>query len=79
MIFIVGSFISGPTLPKTLTYHSSLTQGNDLIVIGGDSYTGGYSASIYKLTCISGIFQWEEMEVKLQTARRLFVADLIPN
>ena len=66
-------------MPKTLAGHSSLTQGNDLIVLGGYSSPEGYSASIYKLTCISGNFTWEEMDVKLQTARNLFVADFIPN
>ena len=70
-------FISGPALPKMLLGHSSLTQGNDLIVLGGRSKTGGYSYSIYKLTCISGKFTWEELEMKLQTAREAFVADFI--
>ena len=75
------SFISGPALPKTLRRHSSLTRGNDLIVMGGHSSTGGshYSSLIYKLICISGQFTWEEMDVKLQTARIWFVADFIPN
>ena len=73
------SFISGPTLPKTLVYHSSLTQDNDLIVVGGYSSTGGHSSSIFKLTCNNVQFTWEEMDVKLQTARDLFVADFIPN
>ena len=75
------SFISGPALPKTLGATSSLTQGNDLIVVGGRSETGGshYSASIYKLTCNNGEFTWKELEVKLQTARRYFVADFITN
>ena len=77
------SFISGPPLPKTLLGHSSLSQGNDLIVIGGESYSsaGGYqySDSIYKLTCMSGQFTWEEMDMKLKTARQYFVADFIPN
>ena len=75
------SIISGPALPKTLAGHSSLTLGNDLIVVGGESSTGGvhFSASIYKLTCNDGKFTWEEMDVKLQTARIWFVADFIPN
>ena len=73
------SFISGPALPKTLVGHSSLSQGNDLIVLGGYSSTSGISASIYKLTCSSGQFTWEEMDVKLKTARKVFVADFIPN
>ena len=75
------SFISGPALPKKLSGHSSLTQGNNLIVVGGRSIIGGgdKSSSIYKLTCISGKFSWEELDVKLQTARNVFVADFIPN
>ena len=75
------SFISGPALPKTLARHSSLSLGNDLIVVGGYSSSDGYhySSSIYKLTCMSGQFTWEEMDMKLQTARDQFVADFIPN
>ena len=76
------SFISGPALPKALNGHLSLSLGNNLIVMGGYSgsiSTAGYSASIYKLTCISGKFTWKELEVKLQTARSDFVADFIPN
>ena len=76
------SFVSGPALPKTLAGHSSLTQGNDLIVVGGSTstgYTGDYSASIFKLSCISKKFSWEELDVKLQTEREYFVADFIPN
>ena len=73
------SFISGPGLPRNLSDHSSLTHGNDLIVIGGYSYAGGNSDSIYKLTCKNGQFTWEELDVKLQTAREDFVADFIPN
>jgi len=73
------SFISGPALPKSLYGHSSLSQGKDLIIVGGFHYPVGYSSSIYKLTCMSGQFTWEEMDMKLQTARRNFVADFIPN
>ena len=68
-------------MPKTLYGHSSLTQGNDLIVVGGRSDTGGYhySDSIYQLSCNNGQFTWEEMNEKLQTARYWFVADFVPN
>ena len=68
-------------MPKKLKVHLSLTQGNNLIVLGGRSSTGGdhYSTSIYKLTCMSGQFTWEEMDVKLKTGRMDFVADFIPN
>ena len=66
-------------MPKSLAGHSSLTQGNDLIVLGGRSDTGGFSDSIYKLSCYNGQFTWEEMDVKLKTGRQYFVADFIPN
>ena len=69
--------ISGPALPRNLYGHSSLSQGNDLIVLGGQA--GGFSASIFKLTCKNRQFTWEEMDVKLKTARCYFVADFIPN
>ena len=66
-------------MPKTLAGHSILSQGNDLIVVGGSASFGGNSASIFKLTCISRKFTWKEMDVKLQIARDEFVADFIPN
>ena len=74
---------TGPALPKTLSGHSSLSQGNDLIVLGGNSYSSTgekqYSSLIFKLTCNNRQFTWKEMDVKLKTARRYFVADFIPN
>ena len=68
-------------MPKELERHSSLTHGNDLIVLGGRFYSGSWqsSASIYKLSCNNKQFTWEEMEVKLKTARFEFVVDFIPN
>ena len=71
--------ISGPALPKTLYGHSSLSQGNDLIVLGGTSGATDFSDSIFKLTCNNRKFTWKEMDVKLKIARRYFVADFIPN
>ena len=38
-----------------------------------------YSDKIYKLSCNDGHFTWEEMDVKLKTARKYFVADFVPN
>ena len=70
--------ISGPALPKPLFGHSSVIQGNNLITLGGQSDTH-YSDSIYKLSCNNGQFTWEEMDMKLKTARIWFVADFIPN
>ena len=68
-------------MPKPLAGHSSLTQGNDLIVLGG--YSGGengtFSSSVFKLTCYNGQFEWKELKVKLQIPRRNFVASFIPN
>ena len=74
-------FIEGPKLPKTLVGHSSLTLGNELIVLGGQSNTDDLlSASVYKLSCDNGIFSnWIEMEVELKTPRAWFVASFIPN
>ena len=70
-------------MPKTLGGHSSLTFGNDLIVLGGESNESNgdnnYSSSVFKLSCKNGIFNWEELDVKLQIPRRSFVASLIPN
>ena len=69
-------------MPKTLWGHSSLSQGKDLIVVGGKYFSDTdyhYSDSIYKLTCTSGQFTWEELDMKLKTARQYFVADFIPN
>ena len=44
-------FFEGPKLPKTLYGHSCVTQGNEMIVIGGESDTGGwhYSSDLFKL------------------------------
>ena len=66
-------------MPKTLAGHSSLTFGNDLIVLGGQLNDDNYSSSVFKLSCKNGIFNWEELDVKLQIPRRSFVASLIPN
>ena len=65
-------------MPKSLYGHSSLYQGKNLYIVGGCSRSG-CSSSIYKLTCMSGQFTWEEMDMKLQIAREDFVADFIPN
>ena len=76
------SFIEGPELPKKLHGHSSLTLENELIVLGGLSYTGGfhYSSSVYKMSSNNGQFsKWIEMEVQLKTPRAWFVASFIPN
>ena len=78
--FIVAFLkISGPALPKTLEGHSSLSKGNHLYILGGYSSSGGYSDSIYQLSCNNGEFTWDEMKEKLQTARYDFVADFVPN
>ena len=65
-------------MPKTLGGHSSLSQGNNLYIVGG--FDGGKpSDSIYQLSCNNGKFKWEVMNEKLQTARDNFVADFISN
>ena len=44
-------FFEGPKLPKTLYGHECVTQGNEMIVIGGYSDSGGghYSSDLFKL------------------------------
>ena len=49
MIFIFVLFFEGPKLPKTLYGHECVTQGNELIVIGGESDSGVYSSDLFKL------------------------------
>ena len=71
-------FFEGPKLPKTLYGHSCVTQGNELIVIGGLSDSGGYSSDLFKLKLENGQFEWTTMNVKLNTPRGDFVAALIP-
>ena len=72
----------GPNLPKTLLGHSSITQGTDLIIIGGeyaiDSIHSSYSSSLYKLKRKNGTFEWNEMKAQLKIPRNFFVAFLIP-
>ena len=60
--------------------HLSLTQENDLIIIGGYSETGysHYSSLLYKFKCKNGSFEWSEMRVQLKIPRSEFVASLIP-
>ena len=67
-------------MPKKLEGHSSVTQGSNLIVIGGSvngSYSS-YSSDLYKLTLENNQYRWSEMNVKLKTPRKFFVASLIP-
>ena len=74
-------FFEGPKLPKKLERHSCVTQGNELIVIGGKSDPGGYhyySSDLYKLKLENSQYEWTTMNVKLNTPRRRFVASLIP-
>ena len=60
--------------------HSSVTQGFNLIVIGGRStfVESNSSANLYELTVENNQFKWREMDEKLKTPRRNFVASLIP-
>ena len=57
-----------------------MTQGNELIVIGGKSSTGGwdYSSDLIKLKFENSQYEWTTMNVKLNTPRYHFVASLIP-
>ena len=69
----------GPTLPRKLEGHSSVTQGSNLIVIGGAPSNNDYLSDLYKLTLNNNQYSWSEMDVKLKIPRREFVASLIPN
>ena len=73
-------FFEGPKLPKKLFGHECVTQGNEMIVIGGKFYSGGfhYSSDLFKLKCENGQFEWTTLDVKLKTPRTSFVASLIP-
>ena len=73
-------FFEGPKLPKKLLGHSCVTQGNELIVIGGISDTGGwhYSSDLFKLKLENRQFEWTTMNVQLNTPRAWHVASLIP-
>ena len=57
-----------------------MTQGNEMIVIGGEFYSGGYhySSDLIKLKLENGQFEWTTMTIKLKTPRASFVASLIP-
>ena len=70
-------FFEGPKLPKRLKGHSCVTQGNEMIVIGGYS-DSGLSSDLFKLTLENGQFEWTTLDVKLNTPRAYFVASLIP-
>ena len=54
-----------------------MTQGNELIVIGGYS-RGQSSDDLFKLTLENGQFEWTTMTIKLNTPKGHFVASLIP-
>ena len=75
-------FFEGPKLklPKTLYGQSCVTQGDQLIVIGGKSDTGGehFSSDLFKLKLENSQFEWTTMNVTLNTRRSYFVASLIP-
>ena len=71
-------FFEGPKLPKTLGGHECVTQGNEMIVIGGYSGTGGYSSDLFKLKLENSQYEWTTMNVKLNTPRYKFAASLIP-
>ena len=59
--------------------HSSVTQGFNLIIIGGySSLNYNYSSNLYELTVENNQFKWREMDEKLKTPRTDFVASLIP-
>ena len=71
-------FFEDPKLPKKLFRHSCVTQGNELIVIGGCPAGSDYSSDLIKLKLENGQFEWTAMNVKLNTPRGYLVAALIP-
>ena len=65
-------------MPIGLEGHSMVSWQNDAIVLGGRS-SSGYSSSLYKLSCHNGTFTWKEMQPKMKTGRKGFVATLVPD
>ena len=72
-------FFEGPKLPKKLYGHECVTQGNEMIIIGGTCGPCGNTLppDLLKLKLENGQFEWTTMTVKLNTPRRFFVASLI--
>ena len=81
MVFLNYLFIFvllGPPLPKKLYVHEMFRFGHDLIVIGGQGYSG-YSGSLYKLSCKNYKCKWQILTQELKTPRQEFVAIPIPD
>ena len=64
-------------MPKGLAGHEMVRMDKDLAVIGG--YGGGYSSSLYRLTCTNKACTWQTMTQELTIGRSNFVAMLIPD
>ena len=66
-------------MKEKLMEHQSVRIGSDLVVTGGGPSVGGYSKSIYKLSCTNKECKWETLKKQLQTARREHVAVAVPD
>ncbi len=69
-----------PDMPKALSHSPgiSLPNGKSFLVIGGES--GSYlSDSLLELTCFNKTCTWNEMDQKLDVARELSVAIVLPD
>ena len=58
-----------------------VSNGHDLIVIGGHSETlkGGYSNNLLKLSCSNNACKWETLSKTIKTPRYGFVAISVPD
>ena len=59
--------------------HEMVSIGYDLIVIGGIPIGGGYSGSIYKLSCSNNVCKWDKLLTQLKVPRYDFTAIPLPN
>ena len=77
LIRIKAFLFVGPSIPSKdfliIGYPKLVKFDKDLIVIAGHE-----AATIYKLECVNGQYQWQLMNVKLKKVRHSFVAAMIP-
>ena len=77
----------GPNLPLSSTSwhgigHQAIVRvGLDLVVLGGQAFTGNYwnSKKMYKLSCRSNTCHWDILPQQLKTGRFKFVAVSVPD
>ena len=66
----------GPPLPKVIWGFPMLEINGDTYAIGG-SRSGGFSSSIYQLSCSSGLCSWTTLNQQLKVARNGPVAIVV--